>query len=76
MDKKFISLSQRNNIGIIQKCSCGLVHVHLNNFFIRFYEEDFFSFASMVGEAIFKLKNEDTIFLNSNREKNEDKVIN
>lgn len=44
-------LSAKKNLGDIQRCSCGIVHINLGGMTLRLTDADFFYFASMVQEA-------------------------
>ena len=50
-----IMLAERGRIENVQRCCHGIVHVHCNNVSLRFAEENFFKFASMIKEASSRL---------------------
>ena len=54
MVKKDIILAE-GRIGSIQRCRHGIVHIHCKGVSLHFNEDAFFAFASMVGEGVSKL---------------------
>jgi hypothetical protein len=48
-------LAINNQLGNIQQCACGTVHLHCGNVSLRFREDQFMSFALMVREASSRL---------------------
>ena len=48
-------LAKRGEIESVQRCCHGIVHVHYNSISLRFTEENFFKFASMLKEAASRL---------------------
>ena len=56
--KKDVTLVQ-NGMGNIQRCCHGVVHIHLHNgVSLRFNEDTFLNFASMIKEASSRLMDE------------------
>ena len=58
--KQNLILAQNERIGNIQRCCHGLVHTHIlhNGISLRFTEEAYLEFASMVKEASSRLMDE------------------
>ena len=55
--EKDLFLSVKNCLGNIHKCKHDVVHINIHGFTIRFKQDSFFLFASMVDEAYSKLIN-------------------
>jgi hypothetical protein len=45
-------------MGRIDMCTCGTMHVHIGNATVRMPMDQFFSFSTMVGEAFSKVMQE------------------
>ncbi len=58
--KRDLVLTQKEGIGDIRRCTCGAVHIHFfyKGISLRFPEEAFFAFASMVKEGVSVLMDE------------------
>ncbi len=56
--KKNVILAQSEKIGNIQRCCNGVVHIHCKGISLRFTEDTFLDFASMIKKAFFCLIDE------------------
>ena len=66
--KTNVVLAQNDELGSIQRCCHGVVHIHCRNTSLRFKEDTFLCFASMVEEASAQLMNRNLFELLSESE--------